>query len=198
MKSEKSSNGKICSSGWETPAGWRHAAYVSWAVKARCHWLELRLKWEQSDEDRSQMWAARGIWPVKCWGINHWSRWAANQCWSFPATRGWVYWTIFKCYGWYVRLDEMHFRTVCTWNSLIKTTSYSTLLFSLPEKQSTPHLLFSPVQDGTNLILCWHSAGCQMNNVKFSAAWYGHKCHWCSWAAWFHPPQSGPSLVLYC
>lgn len=54
MKSEKSSNGKIRSSGWETPAGWRHAAYVSWAVKARCHWLELRLKWEQSDEDRSQ------------------------------------------------------------------------------------------------------------------------------------------------
>lgn len=207
MKSEKSSNGKIRSSGWETPAGWRHAAYVSWAVKARCHWLELRLKWEQSDEDRSQgsehprakishhwsfhvirhqfqisrtrylplpgqfavdakglnggiylffsllffilqMCAARGIWPVrwvKCWGINHWSWWKANQCWPFPATRGWVFWTIFTCYGWYVTLDEMYFRTVCTWKSLTKTTCYSSLLFSLPKDQSTPQLLFSPV-----------------------------------------------------
>lgn len=46
--------GEIRSSGWETPAGCRHAAYVSWAVKACCHWLELSVKWEQNAGNRAR------------------------------------------------------------------------------------------------------------------------------------------------
>lgn len=154
---KRAAKGEIRSSGWETPAGWRHAAYVSWAVKARCHWLERRLKWEQNDENRAQesehprakhritdhfkvlyiiyrlairgicrcldvysrcwrlqrchllspdtfqffvlqMWAAGTMRPVR-WvkrsGINHWSRWTANQCWQSPALQ--VYWTVITC-----------------------------------------------------------------------------------------------------
>lgn len=72
-KKKRASGGEICSSGWETPAGWRHAAYVSWAVNARCHWLEprrRRLRWERGEQESEHPPAtASHHWPIR--GIRH-------------------------------------------------------------------------------------------------------------------------------